>query len=401
MLLGIDWTAWVLLVARVIVIFTGLLVLIMATVWIERKVIAAMQVRIGPDRAGPFGVLQTLADGVKLLFKEGITPATADLPVYLLAPAAAMVPALLAFAVIPFGPGIELFGHHVPFQITDFSVGILWVLSMASVAVYGVMLAGWASGSNYPLLGSVRSTAQIISYEVGMSLAIIAVVMYTGTVSMSGIVAAQGAHFGVPGLRWLPKWNAIVQFPAFVLYGIAAIAESNRPPFDLTEAETELVAGYQTEYSGMKFAFFYLAEYMHLVTLSAVATTLFLGGWHGPTFSFLPWLWPVVWFLLKVLGFIVGAVWIRATLPRFRYDKLMELGWRVLIPAGLLWLLITGAIIVLPPIRGDANAALLIAAGTVLVVTLVWPLVVWRPPPEALEETEAPVPTRAGTEVRT
>jgi NADH-quinone oxidoreductase subunit H len=230
-----------------------------------------------------------------------------------------------------------------------------------------------------------------------MSLALIAVVMYTGTVSMSGIVAAQGVHFGVPGLRWLPKWNIFIQFPAFVLYGIAAIAENNRPPFDLTEAETELVAGYQTEYSGMKFAFFYLAEYMHLVTLSAVATTVFLGGWHGPSSrTFLPWLWPVVWFTVKVLGFIVGAVWVRATLPRIRYDKLMDLGWKVMIPVGLLWILITGAIIVLPPIRGNLNAFFLITAGTLLILALVWPLFAPAPGSSAAATSLAPRITSGG-----
>ena len=386
MLASFDTVGWILLIARVVVIFVALLLGVMATVWIERKVIAAMQVRVGPDRAGPFGALQTLADGVKLLFKEGITPETADLPVYILAPVAAMVPALLAFAVIPFGPPVILFGHVVPFQVSDLSVGILWVLAMASVAVYGVMLAGWASGSNYPLLGSVRSTAQMISYEVGMSLALIAVVMYCGTVSLNGIVAVQAQHFGVPGLRWLPKWNAFIQFPAFVLYGVAAIAENNRPPFDLTEAETELVAGYQTEYSGMKFAFFYLAEYMHLVTLSAVATTLFLGGWHGPASqTFLPWLWPLIWFTVKVLALIVFAVWVRATLPRFRYDKLMNLGWKVLIPAGLLWILITGALIALPTRYSDLRTLVIVIAGTVLLVLLVGPLYTRR-------ATGAPLP---------
>jgi NADH-quinone oxidoreductase subunit H len=358
-----------------VVVFTGGIVFVLATVYIERKLIAVMQVRVGPDRAGPFGMLQTLADGVKLLFKEGITPVTADLPVYVLAPVASMAPALLAFAVIPFGPGLTLFHHRVPFQVADLSVGILWVLAMASLAVYGVMLAGWASGSNYALLGSVRSTAQMISYEVGMSLALIAVVMYCGTVSMSGIVAAQAPHFGVPGLRWLPKWNALVQFPAFLLYAVAAVAENNRPPFDLAEADTELVAGYQTEYSGMKFALFYLAEYMHLVTLSAVAATLFLGGWRGPTWSFLPWLWPVVWFTLRVLGFIVLAVWVRATLPRFRYDKLMDLGWKVLIPLGLLWILITGAVIALPGhVYSNVRAAVVIFFGTLVVLLVVGPL---------------------------
>ncbi len=380
MIAAFDWVGWILLVARVLVVFVAVLVAVMLAVWTERKVIADMQVRIGPDRAGPFGILQTLADGMKLLFKEGLTPSTADRPVYLLAPVAAMVPALLAFAVVPFGPGVTLFGHRVPFQISDLSVGILWVLAMASLAVYGVMLAGWSSGSNYPLLGAVRSTAQTISYEVGMSLALIAVVMYAGTVTMSGIVAVQAQHFGVPGLRWLPKWNLFLQPPAFVVYLLAAIAENNRPPFDLTEAETELVAGYQTEYSGMKFAFFYLAEYMHLVTLSAVATTLFLGGWRGPIWSFLPWLWPVIWFALKVAGFIVAAVWVRATLPRFRYDKLMALGWKVLIPAGLLWVLVVGAVIALPgKVYSPVRSAVIIAAGVVLVGALLSPLFTGSP----------------------
>ncbi len=389
MFASIDAVGWVLLIARVLIIFAGLLGFVMATVYIERKVIAVMQVRVGPNRAGPFGSLQTLADGVKLLFKEGIMPVTADAPVYILAPVASMAPALLAFAVVPFGPGLTLFHRHVPFQLTDLSVGILWVLAMASLAVYGVMLAGWASGTNYPLLGAVRSTAQIISYEVGMSLALISVVMYAGTVSMSGIVAAQAPHFGVAGLRWLPKWNVFMQFPAFVLYGIAAIAENNRPPFDLTEAETELVAGYQTEYSGMKFAFFYLAEYMHLVTLSAVATTLFLGGWRGPVWSFLPWLWPVIWFTAKVLGFIVFAVWVRATLPRFRYDKLMNLGWRVLIPFGLLWLLITGALIALPSRYSPVFTALIVASGTIAILLMIGPLFT-GPPPASRESSIQP-----------
>jgi NADH-quinone oxidoreductase subunit H len=388
-----DWVGWILLAARVLVVFVAVLVAVMLAVWIERKVIADMQVRIGPDRAGPFGVLQTLADGMKLLFKESLTPSTADRPVYLVAPVAAMVPALLAFAVIPFGPGVTLFHHRVPFQVSDLSVGILWVLAMASLAVYGVMLAGWSSGSNYPLLGAVRSTAQTISYEIGMSLALIAVVMVSGTVTMSGIVASQAPHFGVTGLRWLPRWNVFLQLPAFLIYLIAAIAENNRPPFDLTEAETELVAGYQTEYSGMRFAFFYLAEYMHLVTLSAVATTLFLGGWRGPIWSFLPWLWPVVWFALKVGGFIVAAVWVRATLPRFRYDKLMALGWKVLIPVGLLWVLVVAAVIALPGrIYSPVRSAVVIGMGVVLVVALVGPLFTGPPCAAADRRADGAVP---------
>src|SRR5213078_2994408 len=268
--------------------------------------------------------------------------------VYLVAPLISMLPAFLAFAVIPFGRPTTIAGHEVPFQIADLNVGILWVLAMTSVAIYGVVLAGWSSGSTYPLLGSIRSSAQMISYEVGMGLALVAVVMYSGTVSMSGIVAKQN-HV----------WNVIPQFPAFVLYAIAALAETNRPPFDLPEAESELVAGYHTEYSGIKFALFYLAEYLHMITVSAVGVTLFLGGWRGPIFRFLPWLWPLVWFLVKLYVVVYALVWIRATVPRFRYDRLMSFGWKVLIPSGLLWILITAASIVLPGIRGsNLNAAL-------------------------------------------
>ncbi len=288
LLAAMDAVGWILLVGRVVVVFAALLVAVMLVIWMERKVVADMQTRIGPNRAGPFGLLITLADGAKLFFKEGITPSTADLPVYLIAPLAAVIPAMLAFAVIPFGPGVTMFGHYVPFQVSDLNVGILWILAMASLAVYGVVLAGWSSGSNYPLLGAIRSSAQMVSYEVGMSLALVAVMLYCGTLSMSGIVEVQARHFGVAGLGWLPKWNVFLQFPAFLLYATAALAETNRPPFDLPEAESELVAGYHTEYSGIKFAMFYLAEYTHLVTVSAVAVTLFLGGWHGPMFDVVP-----------------------------------------------------------------------------------------------------------------
>jgi len=375
----IDWLGWVLAVARVAVIFFALLVAVMLTIWIERKVVADMQTRVGPNRAGPAGVLITLADGVKLFFKEGIMPVTADRPVYLVAPLAAMIPAMLAFAVIPFGTGVRLFGHHLPFQISDLSVGVLWILAMASLAVYGVVLAGWSSGSNYPLLGSIRSTAQMISYEVGMSLGLVAVILYSGTLSMSGVVAWQARHFGATGLGWLPKWNLFLQFPAFLIYMTAALAETNRPPFDLPEAETELVAGYHTEYSGIKFAMFYLAEYMHMITVSAVGVTLFLGGWRGPIFRFLPWLWPLVWFLIKLFVVVYALVWIRATVPRFRYDRLMSFGWKVLIPSGLLWILVTGAIVTLPTIYSTGRAALIIVASVLLVILVVAPLFVGPP----------------------
>ena len=372
-----DWLDWVLLVARVVVVFFALLVLVMLVIWMERKVIADMQTRVGPMRAGPRGVLITLADGIKLFFKEGITPTLADRPVYLVAPVIAMLPAFLAFAVIPFGTGVVLFGREVPFQIADLSIGILWILAMSSLMVYAIVLAGWSSGSNYPLLGSVRSSAQMISYEVGMALAIVAVVMYSDALRMSEIVASQDRI-----------WNVIPQFPAFVIYLIAGLAETNRPPFDLPEAESELVGGYHTEYSGIKFAMFYLGEYLNTVTVAAVATTLWLGGWRGPAPDVLAWLWPLLWFLLKVLVIVYVYIWIRATLPRIRYDRLMAFGWKLLIPFGLLWVMLTGAIVVLPDEfgRDTVITAFAIGFGALVVVSLVWPLVA----PRASEEVPVP-----------
>ncbi len=388
LLARIDWVTWILLVVRVVVIFAALLVAVMVVIWLERKVVADMQVRVGPNRAGPFGILITLADGAKLFFKEGITPTTADRPVYILAPLASMIPAMLAFAVIPFGTGVLVFGRHVPFQISDLNVGILWILAMASLAVYGVVLAGWSSGSNYPLLGAIRSSAQMISYEVGMGLGLVAVLLYSGTLTLGGVVAVQARHFHVTGLGWLPKWNIFLQLPAFLIYMTAALAETNRPPFDLPEAETELVAGYHTEYSGIKFAMFFLAEYMHMITVSAVGVTLFLGGWHGPQFHVLGWLWPLLWFLIKLYVVIFCLIWIRATVPRFRYDRLMNFGWKVLIPIGLMWILITAAAIELPNVYEDWRAAVLIASGTVLLIIILVPLFV-GPPRGTGERTKA------------
>ena len=360
-----DWLDWLLLVARVVVVFFALLIFVMLLIWMERKVIADMQTRMGPMRAGPRGILITLADGIKLFFKEGITPTLADRPVYIVAPIIAMLPAFLAFSVIPFGTGVTIFGRHIPFQIADLNVGILWVLAMGSLTVYSIVLAGWSSGSNYPLLGAIRSSAQMISYEVGMGLALVAVLMYSGHLRMSEIVASQDKI-----------WNVIPQFPAFAIYLIGGLAETNRPPFDLPEAETELVAGFHTEYSGIKFAMFYLGEYLNTVTVAAVATTLFLGGWRGPAPHFLPWLWPVLWFLFKVLLIVYLYIWIRATLPRMRYDRLMAFGWKFLIPFGLLWVLATGAVVVLPDVYGRraviTGAAVLV--GVVLALSLVWPL---------------------------
>jgi NADH-quinone oxidoreductase subunit H len=333
---GIDW---VLLVGRVVVVFAALLVSVLLYIWMERKVIADFQTRTGPMRVGPRGVLVTLADGVKLFFKEAITPTNADRPVYLIAPVIAMIPAFLAFSVIPFGAPATIFGRTVPLQLADLSIGVLWVLAMTSIGVYAVVLAGWSSGSNYPLLGGVRSTAQMISYEVAMGLALVAVIMFSGHLRMSEIVAQQDR-----------VWNVIPQFPAFVIFLICALAEVNRPPFDLAEAETELVAGFHTEYSGIKFALFYLGEYVNTVTISAIAVTLFLGGWRGwwPLHGAWAWLGPVLWFVLKVTAVIYVFILVRGTLPRLRYDRLMNFGWKYLIPLGLFWVLATGTIIVLP-----------------------------------------------------
>ena len=372
-----DWLDWLLLIARVVIVFFALLILVMLLVWMERKVIADMQTRVGPMRAGPRGVLITLADGIKLFFKEGITPTLADRPVDLIAPVVAMLPAFLAFAVIPFGTSVELFGREVTFQIADLNIGVLWVLAMSSLMIYSIVLAGWSSGSNYPLLGAVRSSAQMISYEVGMGLALVAVLMYSDALRMSEIVASQDRI-----------WNVIPQFPAFVIFLIAGLAETNRPPFDLPEAESELVAGFHTEYSGIKFAMFYLGEYLSVVTIAAVATTLWLGGWRGPAPDVVPWLWPLLWFLFKVFLIVYLYIWIRATLPRMRYDRLMAFGWKLLIPFGLVWILLTGAIVVLPDVYGrDAVvAAFAIGFGVLVAVSLVWPLIVRRP----AEEVPAP-----------
>jgi len=361
----VDWVDWILLVVRVGVVFIVLLAVVMIVIWAERKVIADMQMRLGPRRAGPFGVLITLADGIKLFFKEGITPTFAERPVFGIAPIASLIPAILAFAVVPFGRPIELFGREVPFQIADLNVGILFFLAMGSLAIYGIVLGGWASGSAYPLLGGIRSSAQMISYEIGMGLAVAAVVMYSGTMRMSELVAAQDRI-----------WNIVPQFPAFLIFGYAALAESNRPPFDLPESESELVAGYHTEYSGIRFAMYFLAEYLHLVTISAVMVTLFLGGWRGPIFDFLPWLWPLVWFMLKVSVLIFVFFWIRATIPRIRYDRLMNFGWKVVIPWGFVWILATGTIVILPQEIGrDALFRVVaIGAGVTLLISLIAPL---------------------------
>jgi NADH-quinone oxidoreductase subunit H len=370
-----DWLDWILLVGRVVVVFAGLLVVVLLTIWWERKAVADMQTRLGPRRAGPFGILITLADGIKLFFKEAITPTNADRPIYALAPVISLLPAILAFAVVPFGTGVTLFGRDVPFQLVDLNVGVLWILAMGSLAVYGIVLAGWASGSNYPLLGGIRSSAQMISYEVGLGLGVASVLIYAGTLQMSELVARQERI-----------WNVIPQLPSFLFFGYGMLAETNRPPFDLPESETELVAGYHTEYSGIRFAMFFLAEYLHLITLSAVAVTLYFGGWRGPGFDFLPWLWPTVWFVLKVAVLVFVFIWVRATIPRIRYDRLMRLGWTRIIPLALAWILATAAIVVIPDVYGRdvLLRVLAVGAGVALLAVATAPLFSRKPAePEA------------------
>ena len=356
-----TWIDWGVLIGKTVIVFAGLLVTVLLVIWMERKVIADLQTRTGPMRAGPRGVLLSLADGIKLFFKEAIHPTNADRWVYRVAPALAVIPGFLAFAVVPFGPSVFIFGRTVGLQLADISVGILWVLAMTSIGVYTVVLAGWSSGSNYPLLGGVRSSAQMVSYEVAMGLSLVALIMFAGHLRMSEIVDAQDK-----------VWYAIPQFPAFVVFMICALAEVNRPPFDLAEAESELVAGYHTEYSGISFAMFTLGEYVNTVVAASVVLTLFLGGWRGPW----PWegAWFVVgglvWFFVKLIAVLYVWMLVRATLPRLRYDRLMNFGWKYLIPFGLFWVLATGAIVVLPDAYGRRKGAFL-AVGLIVAAWLI------------------------------
>ncbi|MDF0530225.1 NADH-quinone oxidoreductase subunit NuoH [Tsukamurella sp. 8F] len=327
-----------LVVAKCILIFGFLVVTVLVAILAERKVMARMQGRLGPNRVGPFGALQSLADGIKLALKEGITPAGVDRLVYTLAPIIATIPAFLAFAVIPFGPEVSVFGTRTPLQLTDFPVAVLYVLAVTSIGVYGIVLAGWSSGSTYPLLGGLRSTAQVISYEVAMGLSFAAVFLYARTMSTSGIVAAQ-QH----------RWFIVLLLPSFLVYVVSMVGETNRAPFDLPEAEGELVGGFHTEYSSLKFAMFMLAEYVNMTTVSALATTMFLGGWRAP-FPISLWAgansgwWPVLWFVVKVWAFLFFFILLRTTLPRLRYDQFMRFGWQVLIPTALLWIVVTGVV---------------------------------------------------------
>ncbi len=373
-----------LILAKVVAVFVFLVVMTLFTIWLERRVVGRMQNRIGPNRVGPQGLLQSLADGLKLAFKEDIVPTLVDKPVYILAPILATVPAFLAFSVIPFGPEVSIFGHHTALQLTDLPVAVLFVLACSSLGIYGIVLAGWASGSTYPLLGSLRSAAQMVSYEVAMGLSIVPVFLTAGSLSTSEIVSAQaqGSTLHLLGAAvQLPSWYAIMLAPSFAIYFVSAVGETNRAPFDLPEAESELVGGFHTEYSSLKFALFFLAEYINMVTVSALATTLFLGGWRAPWPVSLwsqansGW-WPVLWFTGKVLGALFVFIWLRGTLPRLRYDQFMQLGWKVLVPISLVWILLVDSVRVVGEQSLDRRRLLItigIPLGIALLVTFFWP----------------------------
>ena len=331
-LIGMD-PGWISLVKGLLV-FVICVLLTLFAIWAERRVVARMQMRVGPNRVGKFGLLQSLADGVKLALKEDIIPKAADRIVFVIAPIISATTCFMSFAVMPMTGKVSLFGHTTALQLTDIPVGVLYVLAIASVGVYGIVLAGWSSGSTYPLLGGLRSSAQVISYEVAMGLSLVAVFMYAGSMSTQDIVAAQGHG-----------WYGVILFPSFVIYVISMVGETNRAPFDLAEAEGELVGGFHTEYSSLKFALFFLAEYVNIMGVSALATTLFLGGYHalpglGFTESWLGGWFTLVWFLGKVLAFFFIFIWLRGTLPRMRYDQFMKFGWKVLIPTSLVWIMV-------------------------------------------------------------
>lgn len=368
---------WVVLIKGVGV-FALLLVLTLFNIVFERKVVGRMQHRKGPTMNGPFGSLQSLADGMKLMFKEDFMPSNADKLVFNLAPFLSAVPALTAWAVIPIAGPVKIpFTDRVTnLQLTDLPMAVLFMLAIASIGIYGIVLAGWSSGSTYSLLGGLRSSAQMISYEIAMGLSLVGVFLFAGSMSTSEIVAAQQEPFVIPGLGLeLPSWYALVLLPSFVIYLISMVGETNRAPFDLPEAEGELVGGFHTEYSGMRFAMFFLAEYINMATVSAIAVTLFLGGWHAP--------WPIaqmapgiddgylgaVWFLAKVILIIFVFVWLRGTLPRFRYDQFMKLGWSWLIPLSLVWII---AIATVRSLERSmfSDPRFLVVAGVLLVVAL-------------------------------
>jgi NADH-quinone oxidoreductase subunit H len=385
---------WWLVIVKVIVAFVFGMSMILLGVWFERRVVARMAVRPGLNQVGPLGLLQTLADGIKGMLKEDLLPRKADKVVFFFAPTISAICALTALSVVPFGPMVSIAGHWTPLQVTDVPVAVLVLLACSAMGVYGIVLGGWASGSTYPLLGGLRSSAQMISYEVAMGLSIVAVFMTAGTMATSGIVAAQanGAPFQTPWgshLSW-PAWYGLLLLPSFVIFFLAAFGETNRAPFDLPEAESELVAGYMTEYSSIKFLLYMLSEYVAMVTMSAAVVTLFLGGWRAPwpITAFWPgansgWV-PLIWFLVKVVVMLFLFVWVRATLPRLRYDQFMRLGWKVLLPINLVWILLLAGLKVLQANNVPGTTRWLVLAGIFVTFVVIF---------LALPQKKVPVPT--------
>jgi NADH-quinone oxidoreductase subunit H len=358
----LDDPGWV-IALKGLLIFVLCVVLTLMSVWGERRIVARMQMRLGPNRVGPFGLIQALADGVKLALKEDIIPKAADRAVFILAPIISATTCFMAFAVIPMTGVVNFFGQETIMQLTDLPVGVLYVLATASIGVYGIVLAGWSSGSTYPLLGGLRSSAQVISYEIAMGLSFVGVFIYAGSMSTGDIIASQST--------W---WNVVVLFPSFAIYVISMVGETNRAPFDLAEAEGELVGGFHTEYSSLKFALFFLAEYVNIIAVSALATTLFLGGPSAPpgfgfTESWLGGWFTFIWFFLKVLGFFFFFVWLRGTLPRLRYDQFMKFGWKVLIPVNVAWILVVATLRLMTQ-EGASQFMIAAFTGTVVLAVL-------------------------------
>jgi NADH-quinone oxidoreductase subunit H len=358
----LDDPGWI-ITLKAVIVFAVCVVLTIMSVWGERRLVARMQMRVGPNRVGKFGLIQALADGVKLALKEDLIPAAADKVVFVIAPIISATAAFMAFAVMPMTGPVNFFGEETVMQLTDIPVGVLYVLATASVGVYGIVLAGWSSGSTYPLLGGLRSSAQVISYEIAMGLSLVSVFIYSGSMSTSSIVQAQQD-------TW---WYGLVLFPSFVIYAISMVGETNRAPFDLAEAEGELVGGFHTEYSSLKFALFFLAEYVNIIAVSALATTLFLGGYHaipglGFTEQWLGGWFTLIWFFIKVLFFFFIFVWLRGTLPRLRYDQFMQFGWKVLIPVSLLWILVVATLRLISTTSQSRPVTFAFAGVVVLIV---------------------------------
>ncbi|MEE2765605.1 MAG: NADH-quinone oxidoreductase subunit NuoH [Candidatus Neomarinimicrobiota bacterium] len=333
-----DLLGFIIILVKVLVVFAATLLTVMVMVYLERRVSAFMQGRLGPNRVGPQGLLQPIADGIKFMMKEDIIPAGADKPIFILAPAILLIPALMTFAVIPFGSDITLFGRQIPLQVADVNIGIIYVLALTSIGVYGIVLAGWSSNSKYSLLGGLRSSAQLISYELAMGLAVVSIILLSGSLRLNDIVADQQGYYF--------SWNVFKQPLAFIIFLVAIYAETNRLPFDLSEAEQELVGGYHTEYSSMKFAMFFMAEYANMITAAALTVTLFFGGWDFPLVNETSLgIWGVVLsvlsFILKMGFFLFLFIWVRWTFPRFRYDQLMRLGWKIMLPTALFNIFLT------------------------------------------------------------